>query len=193
MPTAKRLESISTRHLENGCTAEPSHLWANYHARTSWRCPLPAPTSLATQTNRLHQAGGRHHQLDDRPVRVMGHRLHQAGCGIPAPTATSQHHTIPDVQAMSQRLPHSGSKIWLTVSWRSMRITSDWQQNSNAGVLSDVECEGDVESHECSASGSLLRSDRLENASGPRWLERPGSLEVRQHDRWIRRQNSRPR
>ena len=53
--------------------------------------------------------------------------------------------TIPDVQAMSQAIAQSGSKIWLTLSWAlDEDYLSDWQQNSNARrIEGDVECEGD--------------------------------------------------
>jgi alpha-galactosidase len=53
--------------------------------------------------------------------------------------------TIPDVQAMSQAIAQSGSKIWLTVSWAlDEDYASDWQSNSNARrIEGDVECEGD--------------------------------------------------
>jgi alpha-galactosidase len=53
--------------------------------------------------------------------------------------------TIPDVQAMSQAIAQSGSKIWLTLSWAlDEDYLRDWQQNSNARrIEGDVECEGD--------------------------------------------------
>jgi hypothetical protein len=53
--------------------------------------------------------------------------------------------TIPDVEAMSQAIAQSGSKIWLTVSWAlDEDYASDWQRNSNARrIEGDVECEGD--------------------------------------------------
>jgi len=53
--------------------------------------------------------------------------------------------TSPDVQAMSQAIAQSGSKVWLTLSWAlDEDYLSDWQQNSNARrIEGDVECEGD--------------------------------------------------
>jgi hypothetical protein len=79
--------------------------------------------------------------------------------------------TIPDVQAMSQAIAQSGSKIWLTVSWAlDEDYASDWQQNSNARrIEGDVECEGDCPNL-TEWQRILVRFYDLigwENASGP--------------------------
>jgi alpha-galactosidase len=51
---------------------------------------------------------------------------------------------LPDVQAWSSAIAHSGRPIWLTVSWAADKdYLSTWQQFANARRIDeDVECEG---------------------------------------------------